>query len=188
MREMFPPRFAAFLLLGALFMLAAAVLRYGPRWGGEPSDLERAAHVVRWITAPAQLSRSLYSAVYPEGRPSDLVAFLFSPAGTAEWPPEDGDTREFSEEERQALRATGVPFRPRGVRMVPHAVRPGGGKQLVVKFDDARRMIRVEGFPAAGGAPALTQEWELARVTPSPMAKALYEEHRALGVGPGKSR
>ena len=153
-------RFKAFAIWGALGFLLVLPLLYID-WGkdSEYPQLERGVQVVRYLSAPRQLSRSSFLAVYPQGRPSDFVKWMFSPMGTAEWPPaEDG----VDETALEAAKTQRLPVIPAGLRIVAEKLySEQKSHQLVVKADDARGMLVVEAYTEPDRPPAFTREWPL---------------------------
>src|SRR5262245_51585341 len=51
-----------------------------------PPDLRQAAGVVAYTLRATNLSRSMFSAAHPNGKPSEWVSYWFSDMGVAEWP------------------------------------------------------------------------------------------------------
>lgn len=133
--------------------------------GGDPPELDRAAKVVGYLSAKRQVKHSSFLAQYPEGKPSQFVTWMFSPLGKAEWP----DTEEYVKGDpvaREAAKALRIPLMPAGVAFVAGAPDPGKGKQLVVKSDDARATIVVEGYTTPGDKPVFRREWRFAKPAP----------------------
>lgn len=127
----------------------------------EPPELKRAAAVVRYMASANQLKRSSFYVVYPEGKPSQFVSWMFSTFGTAEWPPaEDSDEYDALE----GAKALGIPVIPKDVLIVANKPDPSAGKQVVVRSDDQKSAVIVEGYLKPEGPPVLTRQWEL----PSP--------------------
>ena len=139
-------------------------------WGCESPpqypELEQAIRVVRHLSAPNQLQGSSFLVVFPDGRPSDFVAWMFSTFGMAEWPPAEGSLEMEDSDWEDAMRATRTPILPRDVSLVPLQPNPDLKKQIVVKSDDVRKKILVEGYLDPETAPVLVREWDL----PAPLA------------------
>ena len=150
----------AFAVWGTLGFLLVLPLLYMD-WG-TPSEyprLDRAVQVVRYLSAPDRIKRSSFLAVYPEGRPSEFVKWMFSPMGTAEWPPAEDGVDTMALEQAKSIR---MPVSPAKTRIVPETPRPDEpSRQLVVKGDDARGMLMVEAYRNPGGPPVFTREWVL---------------------------
>ena len=145
------------LLLAGWLLVGLTIASCGEREPEEPIELKRAAAVVKYMLAPNHLRRSSFLAVFPEGKPSDFVAWMFSTLGTAEWPPyEDGDPMEL--EQAKSIR---MPVIPKDVTLTPREPDPKKGKQIVIKSDDRRGLIIVEGYLNSESPPALRREWNL---------------------------
>ena len=134
----------------------------------EPVALQQAASVIKYMMSTRQLSRSAFAAFYPGAKPSQFVSFLFSDTGTVEWP--YGKTEAgLSGIEREQLQATGAPMVPGNVAFIPLQKDPGQGQQLVVKYDDGRGVVIVEGYLDPANPPVLRREWPLpVNITPAP--------------------
>ena len=140
----------------ALLLLAAC--------GGEakkaPAELERGVAVVRYFASAKYLNMSMYSATVEDHKPSELISYLFSSMGAAEWPPDEG-AGEMSTEQ---ARATRTPLVPGNVRLRPLAPDNAPGLQLVLRPDDARRLIIVDGYTAPNKPPVSTTEVPVADI------------------------
>ena len=145
-----------------LFVTLALALFSGCSSASDP-ELEQAARVVGYMLVPMHLSRSSYAALYPDGKPSDFVSFMFSDIGVAEWP-ESEATAENDPMIREQARAIRAPLIPKNVVLVPRVVNPNLEKQAVVKFDDARSVVIVEGYVNPAGKPVMVREWKLPKV------------------------
>lgn len=143
--------------LGILIVLPLLYLDYSPK---EHPELNQAISVVRFMSAERQLLRSGFWSTYPEGSPEQFVDWMFSPMGSAIWPPIEG-SGEFSQEEQKMIKRTGIPFLPAGVSLEPENINEGRGLQIVVRGDDERHMLIVEGYVDPLDSPVLTKEWKL---------------------------
>ena len=123
-------------------------------------ELEKAIRVVRYLSAPNQLQRSSFLVIFHGGQPSDFVTWMFSTFGKAEWPPAEGSLEMENYGWEEALQVTGTPVPPREVSFVALKPDPNLKKQIVVKPDDARQKIMVEGYLDPGAAPVLVREWD----------------------------
>lgn len=141
--------------LGIMVILPLLYMDYGPK---EHPELNRAINVVRYMSADRQLKRTAFRLAYPEGTPGQFVKWMFSPMGSAVWPPFEGGG-EFSQEEQRMLKKTGIPFLPSGVSMVARNPDMGRGRQVVVRGDDERQILVVEGYHDPEVPPALIMEW-----------------------------
>ena len=88
---------------------------------------------------------------------------MFSTFGMAEWPPAEGSLEMEDSDWEDAMRATRTPILPRDVSLVPLQPNPDLKKQIVVKSDDVRKKILVEGYLDPKTAPVLVREWDLQR-------------------------
>ena len=148
------------------------------RTKSEPTEFEKAANAVHWMILPHNLSRSAFTVAFPEGLPSEFVNYMFSDMGVAEWPPYE-DSGEFSPEELKFIR---IPLIPKDIELVPLYPDPEVEKQLVIKFDDNRGMLIVEGYNDPEQEPVLVREWNLPRVEPAVGIEQIYETNYDLGM------
>lgn len=146
----------AFAIWGALGFLLVLPLLFID-WTDSPAypRLEQAVKVVRYLSAPRQVSRSSFSAMFPDQRPSEFVKWMFSTPGKASWPPvEDGHGDEV--EAAQSLR---IPMIPKDTLILPGQPHLNkAGRQLVVKADDPRGLLVVEGYFDSRHPPVFTRE------------------------------
>ncbi|MBC8288334.1 MAG: hypothetical protein H8E42_12740 [Nitrospinae bacterium] len=145
--------------LGIMLVLPLLFMDYGPK---EHSELNRAVNVVRYMSADRQLKRTAFRLAYPEGTPEAFVHWMFSPMGAAIWPPVAGGG-EFSHEEEEMLRKAGEPFFPSGVSVVARNPDADKGRQVVVRGDDERQMLVVEGYLDPKFSPVLVKEWRFSQ-------------------------
>jgi hypothetical protein len=144
-----------------------------------PNNLKQAARVVEHMLEPRQLSRSAFSVVFAEGTPSQFVSFMFSDIGTAEWP----DSEAMAEQNpmlREQAQAIGAPLIPKGVAIIARAPSPKSGKQIVVKADDGRGVVIVEGYTDPTLGPVLVREYRVPKVKAAPGVKEIYEAKRDI--------
>ncbi|MEC7641662.1 MAG: hypothetical protein VYC17_05850 [Nitrospinota bacterium] len=73
-------------------------------------------------------------------------------------------TGEFITEGMRTIKATSMPFMPKGVAIVAHQPDPERGKQMVVKSDDRAGMLVLEGYPDLRAAPVFVSKWNFAGV------------------------
>jgi len=148
------------LLLAGWLFTGLTIASCGEQEPEEPIELKRAAAVVKYMMAPNQLKRSSFLAVFPEGKPSEFVTWMFSTFGFAEWPPyEDGDPMEI--EQAKSIR---MPVIPKDVYLNPRLLDPAKGKQIVIKSDDQRGLIIIEGYLNPHVPPVLRREWKLIKM------------------------
>lgn len=117
-------------------------------------QLER---VARHLTGPRHLRASAFPALRTSDRPSELVSFLFSDIGVAEWPPAD-DSSELS---REQMNATNTPMFPAGGALVFEQPDPRMGRQLVLSADDRSGEIVATAYLDPGRPPVYTQRWPM---------------------------
>lgn len=120
-------------------------------------EIKRGVHVVQYMASKRQIQRTSFPFTYPEGKPSDYVNWMFSALGAAVWP----DTEDMAEMDpmiAEQAKSIGAPLIPKGVRIVPLSPNPKFEKQIVVKFDDARRLLIVEGYLDSKGIPVITKK------------------------------
>ncbi|MBE9520035.1 MAG: hypothetical protein IME97_02820 [Proteobacteria bacterium] len=110
------------------------------------------------MIAPKQLERSSFYVIYPEGTPAQFVKWMFSVFGTAGWPPAEDS---IDEEALEGARALRIPIIPRDVSIIRDKPDPEVGKQLVVRSDDQKGMVILEGYLSHNQPPALIREWKL---------------------------
>ena len=143
----------------ALSFVAVLPFLYRDYGSSEYPELNQAIRVVRYISAERQLRSSTFRVVYPEGGPKQFVKWIFSPMGSALWPPTEGGL-EFSAEELKMLQKTGIPVLPSGVSLMPEKVDAEGGRQLVMRGDDERQVLIVEGYLDPQATSVLVKEWQ----------------------------
>ncbi|MCI0707516.1 MAG: hypothetical protein L0Y80_08555 [Ignavibacteriae bacterium] len=139
-----------------------------------PPELERAASIVEDALQPSSLERSSFPVVLPEGTPLEFVSWYFSTLGTAEWPPREDDPE-----------AAGMPDMkmPIGVSFVHTAPNVGIGKQIVLKWNDERGVVIVEGYVDPLKQPMFVKEFTLPKVTSkNPLAQIAAQEAIAQGA------
>lgn len=119
-----------------------------------PPELEQAVAVVGYLASSRYINRSMYSATFETGTPSEFISYLFSSMGAAERP-EPASARQPG--------SSGPPGWPDDIGF--HALQPraGGGKQVVVVPDDARGVIIAEGYVDPAAKPVLRREFVMAK-------------------------
>jgi hypothetical protein len=141
--------------LGILIVLPFLFLDFGPK---EYPELNRAISVVRYMSADRQLKRSAFRLAHPKATPEKFVEWMFSPMGTAVWPPFEGGG-EFSQEEQKMIQKTGMPFFPSGVSVVAKNPDLSRGRQVVVRGEDERQILVVEGYLDPEAPAVVVKEW-----------------------------
>lgn len=142
--------------LGIMVVLPLLYLDYSPK---ENPELNRAISVVRYMSADRQLKRTAFKMAYPEASPVQFVNWMFSPMGAAAWPPFEGGG-EFSQEEEKMIKKAGMPFFPTGVAIVANNPDSDRGMQVVVRGDDERKMLVVEGYLNPEVSAVVVKEWK----------------------------
>ena len=115
------------------------------------ADLSQAVASVRYMTSERWLSRSAFQAAYPDRQPSDYVSYLFSDFGVAEWP------IAIDEQERQQLRAAGIPPLPADLPLVPNRPDPTHERQVVIRADDTEGVVIIEAYETPNNQPIFSQ-------------------------------
>jgi hypothetical protein len=146
-----------------------------------PPELEQAADVVGDMLKPINLSRSMYSVAFPNGRPSQFVSYMFSTMGSAEWPPSEEWVDEI---EREQMAAIGQTLIPAGVAIVPQTPDSDLGKQLVVTFDNDRAVVIAHGYEDPVAEPVVSREWKIPQVEPAIGIREIYEANLEEGLSP----
>ena len=139
--------------------LCAFVLFIAACSGGSsdiPPELEKAAAVIEVTLKAGALEQSSFPVVLPGGTPRQFVSWYFSDLGAAERPP--------SEDDPEAAEIPGIKM-PLGVSFSHTAPRTGIGKQIVLKWDDARGVVIVEGYVDPAKQPVFVKEFSLPQVT-----------------------
>jgi hypothetical protein len=165
--------------------LALATTLVGCLGDPAPEDLRQGASVIGSMAAPRHLRQSMFLGLFPSGKPSQFVSFLFSTLGTAEWP----------ESERSAARdpilgeeaaAIGIPLLPDGVAFTDRSPKSELGRQIVVRFDDPRNLLIIEGYVDPTQPPVLTVEREFRVPTLRPhetlLLRRIAESNLELGA------
>ena len=145
------------------------------------AELEQGAQVIGYMLSPFRLRNSSYAALYPNGKPSDFVSFIFSDIGVAEWP----ESEAMAEEDPMILeqaRAIRAPLIPKGVALVPLFPNPRLGKQVVVRFDDEAGLVIAEGYLDPTQKPVLIRKWKLPKVEPAAGIEEMAQGQSQLGM------
>lgn len=117
--------------------------------------LEKAERIVRYMSAPRQLKRSSFLLVFPEGKPSDFVSWMFSSLGAAEWPPSQ---EEWESMGGDSAGSAGIPILPNDVGVFS-SPRSDVTKHIIVKPDDIKGLIIIEGFLKPDEPPVFVKQW-----------------------------
>lgn len=127
---------------------------------GDYPELEQGIKVVRYMSARNQLERSSFTVVYPRGRPSEFVTWMFSTMGTAEWPPNE-NYLDMDAEMKDAIQSLPIPVIPKDLVLRAREPDRSSGMQVVILSDDSRGVIVVHGFVDPNIDPVLVREWKL---------------------------
>ncbi|MEX1139915.1 MAG: hypothetical protein WEB33_12090 [Bacteroidota bacterium] len=143
-----------------------------------PPELDQASRSIEWSLKPATLAQSTFPVVLPNGTPKQFVSWYFSTLGAAERPGYDtGD-----EMEREMTATLGATFVPKGVSIVHSKPDTALGKQIVMKWDDDRGVVILEGYLKADEAPVLAREIELPHVqSANELARLTAQSHLEMG-------
>ncbi len=143
----------------------------------EPPELKKAAHIIKYMMASKNLSRSAFSVAFDNPTPSQFVSYIFSVMGSAEWPP---SVMEMSPDE---AKMSGIPLMPEGIAYVSREKDMEKGKQIVVNYDDGRGVVIVKGFTDPKEEAVLLREWSLPKkIKPAPGAKDMYDSNLQMGM------
>lgn len=165
----------------AILLMLAACDNVGP-----PPELKRGVQMIRWMTAPAQLSRSMYSAIQ-DGKASTWVGYFFSDMGAAEWP----ETEEAAERDpmiAEQAKSAGLPLAPKGISYSANQPDPAKGRQIVLKADDTRSIIIVEAYDSPSAKPLMVDEIPLSKVDPAPGVAEMARSAMETGMSPQMRR
>ena len=144
-------------------------------------ELSQAASVITWVIAPANLERSQFAAAFPDCKPSEFVNYFFSTMGASEMPPSEAEA-EMDPIVRDQAESIRMPLSPANVAFVSRNPDLKMGKQLVLKFDDARGVVIAEGYIDPNEAPEFVREWKLEKVTPLPFVKEIFQSNVEMGM------
>lgn len=143
-----------------------------------PPELDQASRSIEWSLKPSTLAQSTFPVVLPQGTPKQFVSWYFSTLGAAERPGYDtGD-----EMEREMAGAMGAPLVPNGVSIVHTRPDTSSGKQIVMKWDDVRGVVILEGYLRPDESPVLIREIELPQVqSANELARLTARSHLEMG-------
>ena len=140
---------------GLGFLLTLPIVFMDWEEEAEYPTLEKAERIVRHMSAPRQLKRSSFLLVFPEGKPSDFVNWMFSSLGAAEWPPSQEEWEDMGGDSEDPA---GIPILPKDVGIFS-SPRSDVTKHIIVKSDDRKGLIIIEGFLKPGEPPVLVKQW-----------------------------
>jgi len=144
-----------------------------------PPELDQAARSIAWSLKPMTLSQSTFPVVLPNGTPKQFVSWYFSTLGSAERPGYDtGD-----EMEREMANVIGAPLVPMDVAIVHTRPDTAKQKQIVMTWDDSRRLVILEGFLDPQQSPVMRREFELPNVqSTSELARITAQSNLEMGA------
>lgn len=126
-----------------------------------PDELERGVAAIRWMVSERFLRKSMFLACYEDPKPSDFVNYLFSTAGSAEWPEIEGAGADGAGSRGFAA----PPPLPEGVRVRALDPDPSfDGPQVVVSYDDEAGEVVIAGFDRPDAEPRVVRRAKLPKV------------------------
>jgi hypothetical protein len=168
------------LMIRFSFVTAISILLFSCESNKIPEPLERALQTAEQMASKGMLEQSAFYAIFPEGTPSKFVSFLFSDIGAAERPPVEGSGEINPDEQEMHIRGM-MPVWPANVGMTYSNPDTGLGMQVVWKWDDAKRMIILEGYVDPTQPPVAIRKTELPVVQPSEISRLAGKSQQELG-------
>lgn len=169
-------------LVGLAFIATACVK-------SPPKDLDQGARMIRSMLRPGYLRKSMFLAVYPDGRASEFVDFTFSDLGAAEWPPSEDPN--MNEMEREQYRQTRVVLAPMGVAFRAATPDPEAGRQIVLTYDDEANEVIVLGYEDPTQEPVLERRFVMPQIELTPEERRMLESFagnaQQMGANPSSS-
>ena len=163
------------------FLVIALVLLSCSKVANDP-DLERAARSVEQMVAPLNAPRISFFVVLPNGTPRQFVSWFFSHMGAGDRPPVD-DLLEFNQDELDDMRRSGMALSPKGMNYRHSRPDTTVQKQLVLKWDDAKGTVILEGYLDPRQQPAYTTSFKLPKdVVPGQAAQIIVQSNLELGM------
>jgi|GEM_PF-1280599 len=139
-------------------------------------QLKQASFAMAKMATQKALSRSCFYMIYPNGKPSDFVEYLFSDLGVAGWP------LAFDEQEVEQMKAVGMVPLPREVVVSPRERQKPQQKELVLVPDDASNKIEAKGYLPEQDSPNVQNQWNLATATPDEATQQFCRSNLELGI------
>lgn len=158
--------------------LVGALLLVGCEEPPNP-DIKQASSAMAQMATPKMLSRSCFYLIYPNGKPSEFVRYLFSDLGAAEWP------IAFDEMEEEQMKSVRITPLPRTVRVSALKREYPEEKELVLIPDDENSQIIAQGYVANETAPNWESKWDLAIASPDEATQQLCRSNIELGIDAG---
>jgi len=145
------------------------------------AELDQAVRAVGGMTQADRLSQSCYSVLFPNGKPSQFVSYIFSTVGVSEWPlTEKGVFADDIELEKAWIPRK--PLLPKTVPIVQNKRDPQLKKQLVITFDDEAGYVITEGYLEGQDKPAIIKKWQIPSVTPQTGVSEMCQPKPKLGI------
>lgn len=160
-----------FLCLGLLLAIAACGQRSDP-------DLTQAIGALRSMSSSSGLSRSCFSVVYPDGKPSEFITYMFSDLGAAEMP------MPMDEGEAEQMKSAGQAMLPRTVLLSPAQRIDPNNKELVLIANDAEQSIVLKGYLNNQTEPLTEVTIPLGKGTPPEEVRMLCNSAIGAGASP----
>tara|TARA_B100000686_G_scaffold299929_1_gene334082 strand:+ start:507 stop:1013 length:507 start_codon:yes stop_codon:yes gene_type:complete len=132
--------------------------------GPVPTDLDRAAKVVRYMSRKDVMQTTTFFRKHPNGKPSDFVEWFLSEEGRSQWPASLSNADSNPEVRKEAYERN-APIVPRNMIFLAHNRDRKQGRQLVVRAEDSRNLIIVEGYGDPNTLPDLHREWKLPQIS-----------------------
>ncbi len=171
--------------LSLLLSVLAMVMSFTACGSNAPKELQQGVQVINAMTSVGYLSGSAFYAAYPDGKPSDYVRYTFSDIGAAEWPVAAGGMG-YDEMEAEQSRSIGMPIIPAGIHYSPNTPNPSiQGMQVVLRGDDAKGVLVIEGYVNPAEKPVIVKEKKLPKVKPSDIAVMTYQSAIEMGASDG---
>ncbi len=165
-----------FLVLATIVLLGSFLISCGEK---APPDIIQAADAMHNMITPKNLSRSMFCAAFPNGKPSQYVSYLFSNMGSAEWPPSESNVTPIEREQMKSIRQELI---PNGVAILPKTPDSTQKKQIVMAFDDAKGLVIIKGYVDPSAKPVLVREILLPKVKPAPGVEMIFRSNADLGM------
>jgi hypothetical protein len=162
------------------FFAATSIVLFSCESNKIPEPLERALQTAEQMTSKGMLEQSAFYAIFPEGTPRQFVSFLFSDIGAAERPPVEG-SGEINPEDQETLLRGKMPVWPANVGMTYSNPDTALGMQVVWKWDDAQRMIILEGYLDPAQPPVAIRKTSLPIVQPSGVSRLAGKSQQEMG-------
>jgi hypothetical protein len=118
-----------------------------------PQELNQAAKVIKFMMKPSNLSRSSFSVLFDQHKPSEFVSYIFSEMGASEWPMGGGL------DDPEQLQSIGAPVPPTDVSFASRKPDLENMKQIVVGFDDAKGVVTIAAYLDPTKPSVFEREW-----------------------------